>query len=72
MKTKLPVMLMTLVMLLCLCAGTMAESAFPVTVTDALGREVTIEAEPQRIVSGYYIATSMLMALDKTDCLVGI
>ena len=72
MKTKLPVMLMTLVMLLCLCAGTMAESAFPVTVTDALGREVTIEAEPQRIVSGYYIATSMLMALGKTDCLVGI
>lgn len=72
MKTKLPVMLMTLVMLLCLCAGTMAESAFPVTVTDALGREVTLEAEPQRIVSGYYIATSMLMALGKTDCLVGI
>ena len=69
MKKRFAVLL-TLVMLL--CAGALAEAAFPVTVTDALGREVTIKAEPQRIVSGYYISTSMLMALGKTDCLVGI
>ena len=47
-------------------------AAFPVTVTDQAGREVTIEAEPQRIVSGYYISTSLLIALGQTDKLVGI
>lgn len=47
-------------------------AAFPVTVTDQAGREVTIEAEPQRLVSGYYISTSLLIALDQTDKLVGI
>ena len=47
-------------------------AAFPVTVTDQAGREVTIEAEPQRIVSGYYISTSLLIALGQTDKMVGI
>lgn len=47
-------------------------SAFPVTVTDAAGREVTIEEEPQTIVSGYYITTSMLLALDQSEKMVGI
>ena len=47
-------------------------AAFPVTVTDQAGRSVTIESEPQRIVSGYYISTSLLIALGKTDKLVGI
>ena len=47
-------------------------SAFPVTVTDQAGRTVTIEAEPQSIVSGYYISTSLLIALDQEDKLVGI
>ena len=46
--------------------------AFPVTVTDQAGRTVTVEAEPQRIVSGYYISTSLLIALDQEDKLVGI
>ena len=45
---------------------------FPVTVTDAAGREVTIEQAPQRLVSGYYITTSMLIALGLEDRLVGI
>lgn len=45
---------------------------FPVTVTDAAGREVTIEEEPQSLVSGYYITTSMLIALGQKDKLVGI
>ena len=43
-----------------------------VTLTDQAGREVTIEKEPQQIVSGYYITTSLLIALDKQDSLVGI
>ncbi len=45
---------------------------FPVTITDQAGREVTIEKEPERIVSGYYISTSIVMALGRTDRLVGI
>lgn len=49
-----------------------AAAQFPVTVTDALGRTVTIEAEPERIVSGYYITSSMLIALGLKDKAVGI
>ena len=48
------------------------EAAFPVTVTDAAGREVTISAQPQKVVSGYYITTSMVIALGAEDRLVGI
>ena len=36
------------------------------------GREVSIEAVPERIVSGYYISTSTLIALGLSDKLVGI
>ena len=52
--------------------STQSEAAFPVTVTDAAGREVTIEEEPEKLVSGYYITTSMLIALGHADKLVGI
>ena len=45
---------------------------YPVTVTDQAGRKVTIEEEPQRLVSGYYISTSALIALDLDEKLVGI
>lgn len=45
---------------------------YPVTVTDQSGREVTIEKEPQKLVSGYYISTSLLIALHLEDKLVGI
>ena len=44
----------------------------PVTVIDQAGREVVIEKEPQRLVSSYYITTSLLMALDLEDRLVGV
>ncbi|MFR1615559.1 MAG: ABC transporter substrate-binding protein, partial [Gemmiger formicilis] len=42
-----------------------AETAvtYPLTVTDQLGREVTIETEPKTLASGYYISTSLLIAL---------
>ena len=46
--------------------------SYPVTVTDQAGRTVTMEAEPERLVSGYYISTSLLIALDQKDKLVGI
>ena len=44
----------------------------PVTIIDQAGREVVIEKEPQRLVSSYYITTSLLMALDLEDRLVGV
>ena len=53
-------------------SSTQSEAAFPVTVTDAAGREVTIEQAPETLVSGYYITTSMLIALGHADKLVGI
>ena len=53
-------------------SSTQSEAAFPVTVTDAAGREVTIEEAPETLVSGYYITTSMLIALGHADKLVGI
>jgi len=47
-------------------------AAWPVTLVDQAGREVTIEEEPERLVSGYYISTSLLIALDLEEKLVGI
>lgn len=51
---------------------TAAPSHYPITVTDHAGREVIIEEEPQKLVSGYYISTSLLIALDLDEKLVGI
>lgn len=49
-----------------------APTHYPVTVTDHVGRKVVIEEEPQKLVSGYYISTSLLIALDLDEKLVGI
>ena len=43
-----------------------------VTITDQAGREVTVTGKYEKIVSGYYISTSMLIALGLEDNLVGI
>ena len=48
------------------------EVTYPVTITDHLGREVTIEKQPESFVSGYYISTSLLIALGLDDKLVGV
>ena len=45
---------------------------YPLTVTDMAGREVTLEKEPERIVSGYYISSSACIALGLSDKMVGI
>ena len=45
---------------------------YPITVTDQAGREVIIEKEPERLVSCYYITSSLLIALDLDDKIVGI
>lgn len=48
------------------------ESAYPMALVDMAGREVTLEAQPQRIVSTYYITSSLLIALGLQDKMVGI
>lgn len=48
------------------------QTVYPVTVTDQAGREVTIEKEPESIVSGYYISTSLLLALGLKAKVTGI
>lgn len=52
--------------------GSASTGIYPVTLTDHAGREVIIEEEPQRLISCYYITTSLLMALDLDGKLVGI
>ena len=49
-----------------------AEVSYPVTITDQAGRQVVIEKEPQTLVSGYYISSSLLIALELADKMVGI
>ena len=58
---------LSLVLSLGLCA--VAEGT---ALTDQLGRTVTLEQTPERIVSGYYISSSALIALGLEDKLVGI
>lgn len=53
-------------------SGQAADAAYPVTIIDHADREVVIEEEPQRLVSCYYITTSLLMALELDEQLVGI
>ena len=47
------------------------QTVYPITVKDAAGRDVTIAAEPQRIVSVAPSNTELLFALGKGDALVG-
>ena len=46
--------------------------SYPITVTDQANRTVTLEKEPQRIITAYYITSSLLIALDLDDRIVGI
>ena len=49
-----------------------SDQIYPMTLTDQAGREVTINECPQRLISSYYITTSLLMALGLEDRMVGI
>ena len=51
---------------------TQPQTQYPITVVDMAGREVTIESEPQSIVSGYYISSSACIALGLADRMVGV
>lgn len=52
-------------------AGATEEAAFPVTVTDALGNEVTLEKAPERIVTLSPVNTEILYGLGLDDEIVG-
>ncbi|MDD6142334.1 MAG: ABC transporter substrate-binding protein [bacterium] len=69
MKKRLAMML---AMAMLLSSAVCMAQTYPVTVTDQAGREVTIEKKPERLVSGYYISTSLLIALGLDDEMVGI
>jgi len=69
MKKWLALVLAMTVLLSCTAS---VAATYPITVTDQAGREVTVEKTPERLVSGYYISTSLLMALELEDQLVGI
>lgn len=65
----------------CTQTGEMTEDAsnsvisgeyYPITVTDQAGRQVVIDEEPERIVSCYYITSSLLIALGLDEKMVGI
>jgi iron complex transport system substrate-binding protein len=43
-----------------------------ITVVDGLGREVTLDKTPERILTSYGIATQMVFTLGAQDRLVGI
>ena len=48
-----------------------AQKAYPVKITDSFGKEVTLEAEPMRIVSVAPSITEMIYAIGAQDKLVG-
>ena len=66
---KLLSLLLALALITC---AALALADYPLTLTDQAGREVTIEAQPERIVSGYYISTSACIALGLSDRMVGV
>ena len=53
-------------------AGAPASASFPVTITDDAGREVTVPAKPERIVSLAPANTEIVAALGATSRLVGV
>jgi len=48
------------------------DTAYPLTLTDAMGREITLEAKPERIVSIMPSLTEILFALDAGERVVGV
>ena len=69
---KIIIAVLMMVFLCCGCGAQKDDSVSGISVTDHAGRTVTIEETPETIVCNYYIATSMLIALDQEDKLVGV
>ena len=69
----LVVMMMTTMLVGCSNTNTQEKSQpKEVTITDHAGRDVKVTGSYEKIVSGYYISTSMLVSLGLNDKLVGI
>ncbi|HHV43395.1 MAG TPA: ABC transporter substrate-binding protein [Firmicutes bacterium] len=64
--------LFILVLLMSILLVTPLVEAFPVTVTDSLGREVTVTKRPQRIISLAPASTENLFRLGLADRIVGV
>lgn len=76
---KLLTILLSLLMIISLAACNSKDTEketvgeyYPVTIIDQAQREITIDSTPIKVVSGYYISTSLLIALNQNDKLVGI
>lgn len=67
---KLLSLLLALCLLLSLSVCALGEGE--IALTDQTGRQLTLAQTPERIVSGYYISSSALVALGLEDKLVGI
>ena len=72
MKKHLSFLLLALLLVSIFVTGSAQETVYPLTLTDHAGREVDIERRPERLVSGYYISTSAVIALGLEDSLVGV
>ncbi len=70
--TQMARMTLVLTTILVLCAAVAAPAAYLLTVTDALGRIVTLTAPPKRIVSLAPNVTEILFALGLDERIVGI
>lgn len=64
--------MLSLILVLSMMFSLAAVSVCADSLTDQAGRSVTIEAVPERLVSGYYISSSALIALGLEDKMVGI
>lgn len=75
MKQRLISLAITLA-LLSSCSGggqnTDSNTDSPISLTDQMGREVTLDAPAEKIVSCYYVSSYALLALDLADNIVGI
>lgn len=69
---KLLALVLTLCLVLTVFTPALALTTYPVTLVDQAGREVTIAEKPERLVSGYYISSSLLIALGLEENFVGI
>ena len=54
------------------CGKTQDSKTSDITITDQAGRVVTLDKPAEKVVSGYYIATSTLIGLGQEDTLVGV